>query len=384
MLVLEALRAKYGDCLLLHYGTKDKPRLAVIDGGPPGVFNDALKPRLDEIRKERGLGAQTPLDIDLMMVSHIDEDHIAGLLQMAQKIKDLRDAHEPVPWRIRRFWLNSFDDILGNADVSIASTASGASLSPSSLGDILQPEGSLVLASVGQGRDLRKALDALSLNGNPPFQGLVLAGHAPITLDNLKLTVVAPSKDNLVALQEDWDKKIKPILKKEKDHAARAQIASYVDNSVYNLSSIVVLAEAEGKRILLTGDGRGDHTLQGLQQAGLLDAKGTIAIDVLKMPHHGSVRDIDLDYFQKIRAQHFVISADGKFDNPDLDTLKLLAKARPDDDFTIHLTYPTDAFNVPEIGKAVGKLFAADKAAGRKYKVETRQPADLSFRLALA
>jgi hypothetical protein len=102
------------------------------------------------------------------------------------------------------------------------------------------------------------------------------------------------------------------------------------------------------------------------------------------MPHHGSVRDIDLDYFQKIRAQHFVISADGKFDNPDLDTLKLLAKARPDDDFTIHLTYPTDAFNVPEIGKAVGKLFAADKAAGRKYKVETRQPADLSFRLALA
>jgi hypothetical protein len=387
MLILEALRAKYGDALLLHYGTAEKPRLAVIDGGPPGVYADALKPRLDEIRQERGLAEETPLDIELMMVSHIDEDHIAGLLQMVRKLKDLRDAKEPAPWRIRRFWLNSFDDILGNQDASIA--ASGASvMTPSSLGDVLQPEGSLVLASVGQGRELRNLLTALNLGGNPPFnklpfQGMVLAGHAPIVLDNVKLTVVAPSRENLAALQEDWDKKIKPILKKEKDAAARTQIASYVDSSVYNLSSIVVLVEAEGKRILLTGDGRGDHTLQGLEQAGLLDAKGNIEVDVLKMPHHGSIRDIDLDYLQKIRARHFVFSADGKFSNPDLDTLKLLSKARPDDDFTIHLTYQVDGFNVPDIGKAIGKFFAAEKAAGRKYKVEARKPDDLSFRLEL-
>jgi len=388
MLILEALRAKYGDALLLHYGSEEKPRLAVIDGGPPGVYADALKPRLDEIREERGLAEETPLDIDLMMVSHIDEDHIAGLLQLVRKSKDLRDAKEPVPWRIRRFWLNSFDDILGNKDASIASAASV--MTPSSLGDILQPEGSLVLASVGQGRELRNLLGALNLDGNPPFQGMVLAGHAPITLDNLKLTVVAPSQANLDALQEDWDKKIKPILKKEKDAAARAEIASYVDKSVYNLSSIVVLIEAMGegtkkpKRILLTGDGRGDHTLQGLEQAGLLDAKGTIEVDVLKMPHHGSIRDIDTDYLKKIRAKHFVFSADGKFSNPDLDTLKLLSQARPDDGFTVHLTYPTDGFNVPAIGKAVGKFFAAEKAAGRKYKVEARKPKDLSFRLDLS
>lgn len=382
MLILEALRAKYGDALLLHYGTAAKPRLAVIDGGPPGVFADALKPRLDEIREERGLDEETPLDIDLMMVSHIDEDHIAGLLQMVRKIKDLRDAKEPVPWRIRRFWLNSFDDILGNQDAAVASAASV--MTPASLGDVLQPEGSLVLASVGQGRDLRNLLTALNLNGNAPFQGMVLAGHAPITLDNLKLTVVAPSRENLAALQEDWDKEIKPILKKEKDAAARARIASYVDSSVYNLSSLVVLVESQKKKILLTGDGRGDHTLQGLEKAGLLDAKGRIEVDVLKMPHHGSIRDIDLDYLQRIRAKHFVFSADGKFSNPDLDTLKLLSQARPDDAFTIHLTYPADRFNVPAIGKAISKFFAAEKAAGRKYKVQARKTDDLSFRLELA
>ena len=205
MLVLEVLRAKYGDSLLLHYGTKTKPRLAVIDGGPPGVYNDALKPRLDEIRKERKLGEETPLDVELMMVSHIDEDHIAGILQLVQKIKDLRDSKQPVPWKIQRFWHNSFDDILGNDDVSVASAASR--MSTASIGGMLRHEGSLVLASVGQGRELRKGLDALGLGGNPPFGGLVRSGHKKITLGNLKLTVVAPSEENLLELQEDWTRR---------------------------------------------------------------------------------------------------------------------------------------------------------------------------------
>jgi hypothetical protein len=382
MLVLEALRAKYGDALLLHYGTPDKPRLAVIDGGPPGVYSDALKPRLDEIRQERKLAANQPLEIDLMMVSHIDADHIAGILDLVRKLKDLRDSQQPVPWRIRRFWHNSFDDIIGNDDVSVASAASV--MSTASIGGLLGHEGSLVLASVGQGRDLRKLLDALNLDGNPPFGGLVKAGHDEIALGNLQLTIVAPLEENLLELQKDWDKKIKPILQKEKDAAARAEAAAYVDKSVYNLSSIVVLVEGDGKRLLLTGDGRGDHTLQGLAQAGLLDDEGKIEVDVLKMPHHGSVRNIDAGYFATIRAQHYVISADGKFDNPDLETLELISQARPDDDFTIHLTYPTGEFNVPEIGEKVAQFIAGEKAAGRKYEVETRQPGDLSLRLALA
>src|SRR5688572_5676034 len=118
MLALEALRAKYGDSLILHFGTRQQPLLAVLDGGPPGVFNDALRPRLEAIRQERKLDARTPLEIELMMVTHIDEDHIAGVLQLAQKMKDLRDSKQPVPWKIRRFWHNSFDDLLDNNDAA--------------------------------------------------------------------------------------------------------------------------------------------------------------------------------------------------------------------------------------------------------------------------
>ncbi len=379
MLILEALRAKHGDALLLHCGTKAKPQLVVVDGGPPGVYTDALKPRLDEIRAERKLDATSPLEIELMMVSHIDADHIAGLLQLVAKVKDLRDARKPAPWKIRRFWHNSFDDLLGNDDASIASTASV--MSTASLGGSLRPEGSLLLASVGQGRELRQLLDGLGLGGNQPFGGLVMAGRKRIKVGNLELTIVAPSKANLRALQKDWDEKVKPMLNKKS--ARRAEIAAYLDKSIYNLSSIVMLVESQGKRLLLTGDGRGDHTLKGLEEVGLLK-DGKIEVDVLKLPHHGSDRNVDADYFEAIRAKHYVISADGKFDNPEVEALRLISGARRDNAFTVHLTYPTDEFHVPSVGKAVAKFFAKERRAGRKYKVVTREAGELSLRLALA
>ena len=382
MLVFEALRAKYGDALLLHWGTAAQPRLAVVDGGPPGVFADALKPRLAELRAERGLADDEPLAIDLVMVSHLDEDHVAGLLQMMQKVKELEEAQEPVPWRVRRFWHNAFDDLLGNDEVGVG--VAGSAVSVAALGDLLLGEGSKLVASVPQGRNLAKLLKALDLDGNPPFGGLVRLRKEPVELDGLKLTVVAPLDSELKALQKTWDQKIKPLLKKERTPAGQAEIAAFVDDSVFNLSSLVVLVEKGAKRILLTGDARGDHTLAGLEQAGRLDGDGKLRLDVLKVPHHGSDRNVEVDYFRRLRAKHYVISADGKFDNPDIDTLEMIAAARPDDAFTLHLTYPTDEFNVPAVGKRVAKFLTAQKKKGRKFKVETRKAAELGVTLKLA
>jgi hypothetical protein len=383
MLIFEALRAKHGDALILHSGTKASPQLTVIDGGPAGVFNDALRPRLEELRNERELSPTTPLPIELMMVSHIDDDHITGLLELVRQLNERREAGQPRPWQIKRFWHNSFDDILGNTDPRIASA--GSSMNTASLGEFLQPHGSLLLAGVKQGRELRKLLDALALAGNNPFKGLIIAGERGkrVLIGDLAITVVGPDKTNLLALQKKWDKEIKPLLKKEKSKKALAEIAAYVDESVHNLSSIVVLVEAQKKRLLLTGDGRGDHTLEGLKATGLLK-NGKLTVDVLKVPHHGSVRDVDKDYFQTIVAEHYVISADGKYKNPDIDTLRMISAARPDDDFTVHLTYAPEDFNVPAIGKAVGKFLAAERQAGRRYRVEMREKNELSVRLALA
>lgn len=51
---LEALRAKHGDALTLHFGESEKPQLIVIDGSPSGVCKYALRPRLDQLAERVG------------------------------------------------------------------------------------------------------------------------------------------------------------------------------------------------------------------------------------------------------------------------------------------------------------------------------------------
>ncbi|MBV9493549.1 MAG: MBL fold metallo-hydrolase [Acidobacteria bacterium] len=363
MFALEALPAKHGDALLLHFGDG---KLIVIDGGPPGVFTGSLQPRLKELRKERKLAEDKPLEIELMMVSHIDADHITGLLDLTEKVEQKKRDGQPAPWKIRRFWFNSFDDTIagGKASGAEAAEVGGADVSAAST-EVFDGSKTVNAESVKQGRDLANRLRFLGLDGNAPFKGTVVAGKHVLQIGDLKLTVIGPNDANLKLLRDEWAKELVPILKKE---GAKAKVADFVDNSPANLSSIVVLAEMNGKTMLLTGDGRGDHTLDELTKAGLL-ANGPLEIDVLKLPHHGSVRNVADAYFQQIRAKHYVVSADGKYDNPDLATMKAISKARPDDDFTIHFTYDFDNFTEKEIGKTLRKFFDGEKAAGRKYEI---------------
>ena len=293
-----------------------------------------------------------------------------------------------MPWKIRRFWHNAFDDILGNDERGGRARRDVGACSTASVGDVLRAEGgSLVLASVGQGRELRNLRDALRPRRQPAVQGgWCRAGTKPIKLGDLELTVVAPDEKNLATLQKDWDKKIKPILKKEKDKAAQAEAAAYVDKSVYNLSSIVVLVEADGKRMLLTGDGRGDYTLHGLRESRPARRKGKRSRSTCSSSRTtAAIRNVDQDYFEAIRADHYVISADGKFDNPDVETLEMIS-ARPSRRQVHHPPDLSDRTSSTSRRSArrSRKFFAKEKAAGRKYRVKTRASGDLSFRIELA
>lgn len=378
--ILEALPAKHGDALLLHFGTEDDPKLAVIDGGPAGVFGKALFPRLKQIHEERGKPPR--LFIDLGMVSHVDDDHIAGIVEMTSKM--IANTLKP-PLEFQRFWHNSFNDLLEDDDAEIGTVKTVVN---PSLG-VKNPVSKAVIASVGQGRQVRKNLDTLKLGTNSPFKSLIVAGHkvSPWTLENVTFTVVAPLEEQVIALQEKWAKELKA---EKKNAAKKAEIAAFVDESVPNLSSIVLLVEAgkgkNKKRMLLTGDGRGDHTLEGLEKVGLVKKGGVLRVDVLKVPHHGSEHNVDDIYFERIVADHYVISADGKHDNPDVPTLEMISRARPDDKFTIHLTHTLDEFTSEKEGrakKAVKAFFAKEKKAGRKYEVRFREKDDPSIRIEL-
>lgn len=371
---LEALQAKHGDALLLHWG---HDRLAVIDGGPSGVFRDVLRPRLEVLRGERELET---LPIRLLMVSHIDDDHIHGVLDLTRHLADLRKDRKPTPWKIQTLWHNAFDDIVGN--VEPLSAALGAAVAPVATGGAV-PAGlgldrysSLVMASVAQGQQLRNDARALELPVNRPWPGLV---WAPVTNkrqleleEDLTLIIAGPLEAQVQALRQDWDKKLAEM-KKKQSAEAQAIAAEFVDKSVYNLSSIVVLAALGGRRMLLTGDARGDFVLNGLRAAGLLQ-NDAIHVDLFKVPHHGSDRNVTEEFFRQVTADHYVISADGRHGNPDPGMLGMLTRARGAAEYTIHLTNRM---------AAAENFFEQDRPQGRRYEVVYRADSAPSVAVAI-
>jgi hypothetical protein len=371
LFTLEAVKAKHGDSLILHYGDKDHPRFILIDGGPPTVYRTFLRPRLEQIREQWSEGQ--PLPLEMVMVSHIDADHIAGILDLTKELIEKRD--NPL-CDVSVLWHNSFDEVVGNKDKEIFSKllqkVETAGIEEALLEDFKPEERHLavVAASVGQGRKLRRNAEILGLPINEPFIGLisseaVIQGKKRSARfhwgDGLTLTVLGPNRTRIEKLHEKWEKELK-----EKGPLEAVKGAAFEDDSPYNLSSIVVLAESGGKTMLLTGDARGDDILTALENAKLIKDE-PFKVDLLKMPHHGSHHNIAPVFFQGVVASHYVISGDGGFGNPEEDALKMIVDSREDDDFTVWMTYREGREGLKE---KLDKFLATRKKKKRKYGVE--------------
>jgi hypothetical protein len=388
---LEVMQASEGDCLLLHFGTKQEPKIIVIDGGPRGIFKNFLKPRLLNIKTKLSPAASLPLS--MVMVSHMDDDHVNGILKL------IDDAINDTNFKIDNLWFNAFDDIIGNIEVpvisSIDASASAANIDslPINLPNI-DPHSSAVIASTGQGRKLRK--DAIALNatinngfgetaGKPNLVqgGSVADGSQKIidwggNSDDLKIMVLHPNRQRLVELQTKWDKDLRTAKAKGDDSIIFASLSN-PDTSPFNLSSIVCLVKSNGKTILLTGDGRDDDIMAGLKNNNLLDANGKCKVDIFKIPHHGSDRNSSVKLYQTVVAKHYVISANGKHHNPDKSMLEMFAegtKGRDDSTFTLHLTNHDGELGIKQ---TIDNFIATERAKNRTFKVEFKDPSDSSM-----
>lgn len=293
----------------------------------------------------------------------------------------MRKDHRPLPYAIETLWHNSFDDLLGReagalaAPLAVVAQAASAG-NPLPAGLTLDRPAAAVVASVPQGRDLRNNARALGIPLNSPAGGLVSApeqGALAVDLGHgLSLTVLGPRAERVKALQTEWEKVLR-TMREAGAGQAQALAAAFVDQSVFNLSSVIVMAELGGRRILLTGDARGDDVVLGLERAGLLQG-ATCHVDLLKLPHHGSQRNVTTEFFRKITADHYVVSADGRHGNPDLSALRMILEARGSAEYRLWLTNREDR---------VVDFFEAERRAGRRFDVVFRQDTDPSIAVAL-
>lgn len=313
MFALTVVQAFFGDSLLLEYGDAGSPRYILVDGGPAQTYERHLSGVLTRLKQDGH-------DLELAVLSHVDTDHVTGLLDY---VADLRARNAALP-TFRALWHNSFASTL-DPNGALAPRLQAA---VATAGVRVMSASAPAINGIAEGHQLRTQTLAIPAPVNPGFAGGLItaeAAGAPWTSQNLELIVVGPTQANLDELRKQWEKWLD-------DHdlavsSGDPYVMANSDRSVPNLSSIQLYAKADGRTVLLTGDGRSDHLLQGLGLAGLLGGGGTLHVDLLKLPHHGSDRNVTKTFFRKVTADIYVASADGTNDNPDLATLIWIVEA---------------------------------------------------------
>jgi len=335
---INTIQAEHGDCFILEFGTEANPKYILIDGGPSAeIYEHCLKPQLQKISDNGG-------KLEVLVLSHVDKDHVKGLLEFMAELEESKQDETTPLIKIEQCWHNSFDKTLdteSNIETRINSIFSN-SQSQNSLANT-----NFIIKSINQGNKFKHRCKQLLIPINSTFNNELISVEDfpdPFTIDNITIQIVGPTKINLAKLKKDWEK----WFEKHEDELSGIDpaLASYADNRAPNLSSLMFVVNQNGKTILFTGDGRGDHLIDGLIEQGLLhDEDDSFYVNVLKVPHHGSENNVEKKFFKQVLADKYIISANGKNDNPDIATLKMIVEAADElgRKITIYVTNETDS-----------------------------------------
>ena len=302
------MQAEYGDCFILELKSGDNSVNVLIDGGPYRTFEKHLKPALQKLLLNGRL--------DLMVLSHIDNDHIIGLLDLLEEIRKQRESGTKEMIEIEEIWNNSFTDLLkSDEDPQILLGQIFRTLNFENRKEFSE---SLLVKGFQQGTDLVKLAKLLEIPLNSDFDELIVVNDKikSFHLNNMVFHLLGPTKDNVDKLRKEWKSWIE-----RKTSETMLGLVQNLDKSIPNLASISFMVQTNNKKILFTGDSLGQDIVDVLTINKMLDRNGKFYVDVLKIPHHGSDRNTSLEFFNIIHAEYYIISANGRDDNPSIDTL---------------------------------------------------------------
>lgn len=292
-LTIEALPAAQGDALLLRWGSSTSPTTMLVDGGPWSTYK-ALRARVEQLPRPRRL--------DVLVVTHIDGDHIEGVIRL------LRDRRA-LGLTIGDVWFNGWPQL---RCLSGESDRLGAEQ-----GEFL---GALLRRSKVPWNGGRDGPLAVPDDGPPPV--LDLPGGATAT-------VLGPLLSDLRRLRREWSSAIRASGWQPGDTAralseleGRRRLRASkdllggepaTDSSLPNRTSTVLLLEADGARVLLTGDAHGDMLAQVVGSAARAAGTDALAVDLVKLPHHGSPANVTEPFLATVDSRRFLFSTNGAY-----------------------------------------------------------------------
>jgi hypothetical protein len=315
---VELLPAAHGDSIWIEYGNPGAPRRIVIDGGPASTYEGALRARLLSLKREKR--------IDLLIVTHIDSDHIDGTIILLREAQTLRV-------RFGEIWFNAWPQLSGMEQ------ATYQPLQGEFLGGLLSAP-HLIKAWNAQtaGRSI-----AIPDEGKPaiPDEGQEDLPSFPLP-DGATLTLLSPGLRQLRRLRSRWLAAIRDFspgdtaealqrLEQRRNYspppapAVFGRQAPGDDRSVANGSSIAFLLEYDRASCILAGDAHPRVLAASLRRLAE-ERRKTIRVDAFKLPHHGSISNVSKDLLSRVECRRWLVSTNGDiFKHPNIETAELIA-----------------------------------------------------------
>jgi beta-lactamase superfamily II metal-dependent hydrolase len=404
---LTILPSEKGDCLLLESADGKN---VLVDGGMYDSYKTYVRPLLGKMKKA---GKQ----LDLVYVSHTDQDQIAGVLQLMNDLVDWRvykhkletngKAKKPgfdEPPEVKALWHNAFHDMIQENAGEIESMLAASAVMLANSGNMalrdLAVEYREIATSIPEAIKLsrRASAEQLKIPLNKNFGGKLAMVREKekekktISIGTLRIRVIGPFEENLDKYRKEWNlwlkenkKRVADMRRQAEDDAdllksarlvteaaelalKRGKIGDRKKVTAPNLASLMLFVEEKGKRLILTGDGHPDEIIKGLEHHGILKKDRPLHVDVLKVPHHGAEYNTTPEFAKRITADHYVFCGNGGHHNPDLEVVTIYADAR--------LGKPDQNSTTPQVDDKFTFWFSSNSAfpgadAAHMRKIET-------------
>lgn len=262
MIELEVQKAYQGDCIWVRC-IAEKNTNIVIDAGP-STFASGFRKLVRKI-------IENEEKIDLLVFSHIDDDHIRGCIRYLQEEKVSI---------IGKIWINGFGtNVYSNMQEHSINNVSN-------------------LITLIEKRKI-------------PIEYPIIEGKEYSFLGGV-LKVIGPTEKEILELAE----KIK-VSRHLQEHARNLFLGNIdeaidvynPDTSKTNRASIIFVLEFENKKILFPGDSISENILYAINKY-----YSSNKFDIVKLPHHGSPRNISRELIREIKADRFIISTNKMVD----------------------------------------------------------------------
>lgn len=304
---IHMLPARRGDSLWIEYGDPDDRHHVLIDGGV-GATQDAIRHRIESLELARP-------HLDLLVVSHIDLDHIEGLLEL------LREP--PAGLTIGDVWFNGWKHLPEDPGIMGAKQAESFSAR-------LEQHGYPWNTKFGG-----KAV-ALSSDPDAPLPTRTLEG-------GMEITLLGPTPERLSRLRSAWKREVEAAglvpgkagaLLEGLDDSETGIMGAAVDlrdlaaspfkkdTSRANGSSIALVASYGGKRCLFAGDAFADDMVVAAKKLADTEGETELALDAVKLSHHGGKKNTSAELVRTLACRNYLVSTDGSYyEHPQVESL---------------------------------------------------------------